>query len=850
MILSTGPDVYQGLSIFIQFLRNSNVYHLLVRLVTPDSTYQVFATDFAESDEWVNVGIVVAGAKTSAGVCVEVYKNGHALMATSLPILRDFSNRYGANPSPGIYLGSAITTMSNMSTASIASGTISSLVFWSKRVASCSSPRSSYMTLRGNCFSNESLPEKTTCQDAPNCQLSQNGVCLDTTVENIYAMAKGAHLISSPKALLSLLEIVLAFLKNDTEKYYLEYEKRILWSSVVLFNRLSVVEEANAFEVESLRSKTDTILAFLLDYLEALFLTRFSKSWSELCGSFSSKPPEIVATLSTMIKVLLTDDRPVIESSLGRNYLAGYIELTIPSALNNDVPVKVINPSLIRQSGSTNLLGTLTVSVLSASTSAITLDVLSVPKEFELSENHSLSLGDGKRKSEVILALINSPIMTTSLVPTSEQQDESGAVFLYTLALIRPNEFSASAEARRSDALHWKARRVEEEGLGALEYAVKCVFWDDSDIGAEGWKAHYCDVAEAHLSYVVCRCNRTGSLAVAMEYTEDDKPFWRMAGSSSLQAYRTAKLAINLTGNLLSITALTALAAYLCRKNTLPELLDQTKIKLHFVASLLCYHISFVLFPLLEGSEMGCCAVGLLEHFFSSTSLAWQCCNNFYTFNALINGDTRARIKLSIFVGWVTNAVIVAVIGCATSASEYGLGLMCLPTAISGYIATAECGLFLLVSLISCIILLCNIDAPAYLNPRVIEALQNDMRTTTAASIYSALVYGLGIVFVFFNLPYSAFAFWILNSLTGCMVALLLGPLDKSNVVKKRKSSGALEVAKTSRSSVYAFDNSEDLPSPSGAANPEGIESYELHSPHSKVDDSIFADKRNNEYTK
>ncbi|EUB57302.1 putative G-protein coupled receptor [Echinococcus granulosus] len=842
MVLSTGPNTYQGFSISVQYIPKSSVYHLLVRLVTSDSIYQVFATEFGKSDEWLNVGVVVGGAKTSAGVYVEVYKNGHALMTTSSPISRVSSKCYRINPSSGLYLGSAITTMANMSAVPIASGTISMLVFWLKRVASCGTPRSSYMTLMGDCVFNETLPETTTCQEASNCQLSQNGVCLDTSVENIYAMARGARLISSPKALYSLLKVILVLLKNDSRKYDSDYETRLLWSSVVLYDRLSVVEEATAFEIESLRSKTDEILVFLLEYLEALFSTRFAKTWLKLRESYSSKPPEIVAMLAAMLEVLLTNERPVIETSLGRNYLASFSGPTNLSHSDGEEPFKVIISSLGGQTISKPSNRTFTISILSSSIPEVIMDVLSVPKEFAWTEDVS-SLKDDVNKSEVISALINSPIMTTSLISNTNDQGGSGIVFLYTLALIQPNEYSERAIARRTDALHWKARLVEKKGHGAMEYAVKCVFWDDTDVGAKGWTANHCDIAEAHLLSVVCRCNRTGSLAVAMRYTENDESFWEKAGSISLQSYQIAKLVINLAGNSLSIIALTALIVYLCRKNTLPELRDHNKIKLNLIAALVCYHICYMLFPLMEETEIACRTIGSLEHFSSSTVLAWQCCNNFYIFNALINGKLKARFKSFVFIGWIANAVILIVTVCATSASEYGMGLMCLPTGISGYIATAESTIFLFVSLVSCIILLCNIDAPAYLSPRVIEALRNDVRTATVASVYSSIIYGLALVFIYLNPLYEGFIFWALNALTGCVVATLLGPLDKSNVVKKRRSSGALDASKILGSSIRTFGNTEDHPTPFGTLDFESIESPLL----SEADAYLCADMEEKE---
>ena len=126
MILSSGPTTYQGISISAQFPSKSDTYHLLVLFITSDSIYQIVTNDFGTCGEWINVGIVVNGG-TSEGFYLEIYRNGLAYMATSSPISRDLSASYQMNPSPGIYFGSAVTTIASMANTPIASGTVSML---------------------------------------------------------------------------------------------------------------------------------------------------------------------------------------------------------------------------------------------------------------------------------------------------------------------------------------------------------------------------------------------------------------------------------------------------------------------------------------------------------------------------------------------------------------------------------------------------------------------------------------------------------------------------------------------------------------------------------------------------
>lgn len=527
-------------------------------------------------------------------------------------------------------------------------------------------------------------------------------------------MARGFQLISSPTALLSFLQIVVDALANESLSHGSEDEKRLLWSGVVLFNRLVVVEQASAFEIEILQSKKEETFDSLLVFLGILFSPIYADSWFDLRDTYPLRPPEIVDALGAMLRALRSTYDPAIEIPKRPNFVASYSSFQNAPTWNGMHPVQFFEASTGLRSIDEK---TYTLSIISADSSSETMDVLSLPRIYKWTDEFK-SLDNGKLTTLEKFAWINSPVLTTSVRPQNGDQD---TLYDYTISLLKKNEYTEGAQARRTDSMKWKALMVENDGNGLMEYEVKCVYWDTE---AKAWSDERCFVLESNMTYTVCRCNCTGSFAVAMAYPDYDDSFWKVAGANSLEAYEEAKLIINLAGNILSGIALVVLAVYLSRKNTLPELKDHIRIKLNFTVAFISYHLCFMLFPLIEEIEIGCKVIGILEHFFSSAVLAWQSINNCFIFNALVNGRLRARLRLSFCVGWVVNALVVILVACFTSGRDYGARLMCLPTGMSSYLAIATLSLFLFVSIITCIILLCNVDAPAYLNPRVIEALK------------------------------------------------------------------------------------------------------------------------------
>ncbi|VDN97474.1 unnamed protein product [Rodentolepis nana] len=795
MVMSTGPTTYQGISVAIEYPTIPNSFNLIVKLVTFDSIYLIFSTNYWKTDEWVNVGIVATNGENSMGITMELYRNGLPLMTTSSPFFKDASTFYPKNPNSGVYFGSSIATIPKMNAVHIASGGVNMFAFWLQRAASCGTPRSSYMHLMGECSSNETLPEVVPCQSASNCRLSTNGVCLENSVDNIYSMARGVSLISSPSAILSLLHIVEDVLVNQSIISGSEDEKKLLWSGVVLLNRLSIVEQSSAFEIELLQNMAEDTLDYLLQFLDVLLKPSHKNVWRELRDTYLTKPPEIVEAMAAMLRALRLENSSTIEIARKTNFVTSFSSFKNAPTFNGVQPMKVFeSPTSWRNSD----VKTYTVSILGADTPSETMDILTLPKQYFWKDAEN----DNKLKS----GSINSPVLTSSVRSLTSVEN---TLYDYTINLLIKNEFKESATARRTDCLHWKAKSVEETGEGLMEYEVKCVYWDEKN--GSRWNSEQCSVIKSNVTYTVCRCNGTGSFAVAMSYPDDDDSFWKTAGAVSQEWYELLKLFLNIATNSISAASLVVLALYLSWKNTLPELRDHTKVKLNLTMAFIGYHLCFMIFPLLEEIEVLCKIIGALEHFFTCAALGWQCLNSCYIFNALINGKLRSSWKMNICIAWVVNAVIVSVIACSTSASDYGTGLMCSPTGLSSYIAMAESSLFLLVSLAACTILLCNIDTPAYLHPKIIEALQNEMYGSVTMTAFSLAVFVTGVVMIYDNRPYIVFIFWMLNSVQGCLIAVVMGLLDKSNVVRKRKFSEFVETSQILGSSVNFTQDKEEV---------------------------------------
>lgn len=123
--MSTGPTTYQGISVSVEYPTTPDNFNLIINLITTDSIYQIFSSNFWRINEWVNVGIVVTAGKDSMGISMELYRNGYSLITTSSPLIKDASIYYPKNPSSGVYFGAAIAIISNMNAAHIASGGVS-----------------------------------------------------------------------------------------------------------------------------------------------------------------------------------------------------------------------------------------------------------------------------------------------------------------------------------------------------------------------------------------------------------------------------------------------------------------------------------------------------------------------------------------------------------------------------------------------------------------------------------------------------------------------------------------------------------------------------------------------------
>nr|VZI34591.1 unnamed protein product [Spirometra erinaceieuropaei] len=806
LVLSTGPPKFKGLAVYVQYEARSKGVHLIVEYREEKTLSRVFAIDLFQVGEWTNIGIVYVAPTENSEATLEVYKDGEALVSTSMPMPMSLLH-LSSNPIPGIYLGNSVRKIANMSEANVASGTISSLAIWSKRGASCGTPRQTRKSLLGECALNESIPTTEVCQNIQHCTTMYGGVCLDENLANIYSMAKSRWLIYNPLGLLELLRVAKRLLALAEGHPVKSDEARLLWASSALLSRLANVDFSDPTEMRFLVSEFASNSEFLLEMVQCMESPTFSETWVGMRNLTAMEVPNILSVVSGFLESIF------VYSTIGKqdvSVLAKVEQNTLGffkrpgdfgswadgGYLMPNFKIHFIEKGLQEQhrsqisnrSSDQKEAFIISFARFQAVSPNITLDLLALPRTANWTTDEVQS-GHGNAKVKGLLP-IYSGIQRVSTLPTYI----SGNVVHYETAipLIVENEYKAVAFARITDAMHWKAKEIASVGSSEMEFGVQCVYWNESSTSPDNrWDPSICTKVTGSLTSVTCRCKHAGIFAVAMESPEfggHPESYWKVVGAPSLRVFNLVKVCLNAGGNSLSFFALISLFVYLYKKQTESELAGQNKIKINFTLALAIYHLTFMLIPFLEQFKTGCLLTSILLHLFGSAYLAWHACQCFYLFGALINGSLANRINLYIFIGWIISSITVLIV-CATSAADYGLGRLCLPAAESSamYVFISQTAFWLFLSLVCCFILLCNVDTPAYLKPLIIEALQHGMWLVIALTAYITVNFHFFLAYLYSNTAYVAFIYWALNAFQGVMVALCFGLLDVNHVGRKRR---------------------------------------------------------------
>ncbi|VDN15102.1 unnamed protein product [Dibothriocephalus latus] len=563
-------------------------------------------------------------------------------------------------------------------------------------------------------------------------------------------MAKSRRLIFDPVGLIELLRVAKRLL-DRTDTYPTKNEEtRLLWAASALLSRLAGVDYSDRTRMLFLIIQFEDDSEFLLEMAQALQNVTFSQTLAEMRNVTAMAGSGLLSAVGGFLENVFAHNATTASSSMKNccsvltqveknkfglfkrprrlsswtdggylmpNFKIYYVE---KGNFPLDIPSK-----WPKKAGEEEEAVIISFVRFEAVLPNITLDLLALPRIANWTAADHNQTGDGSLKPTGGLLPINSGIQRVSaLTPRLTQNVE--VHYEAAIPLIVQNEYKAVAFARINDAMHWKARETAAVGSSEMEFGVQCVHWKGAP--DNHWDPSVCTQVTGSLTSVTCRCKQAGIFAVAMESPEfggHPASYWWVAGAPSLRVFNLLKVCLNAGGNSLSFLALISLCVYLYKKETEPELVGQNKIKINFTLALAGYHLIFMFIPFLEQFRAGCLFSSLGLQLFGSAYLAWHMCQCFYLFGALINGTLANTIKLYIFIGWIVGPVIVF-IDCVSSFDDYGLGRLCLPgpESASMFVYICQAAILLLLSIVCCFILLCNVDTPAYLKPLIVEALQ------------------------------------------------------------------------------------------------------------------------------
>lgn len=556
-------------------------------------------------------------------------------------------------------------------------------------------------------------------------------------------MAKSAQLISSPTSLLMLLHIVYELYDNESVYANPNDEYRLLWSSSILLSQIGIVRQSTSSEKQLILSEIDQVLPFLIKYTSRMTESRFNVTWKVLRDSGTLQVLAVNDAISIFMRELVADNSSLSADTLlerGRNQrlIGGFkrpsdlSKWSNESHLTDEFRVTTNFTNLRSTRGAVSIFSKdsillLTICGTIGDNPEVTASMLVLPNNFTNNED--------PMSTNVTEYWINSAVLTTTVMPENWTAIEHAYVEI-ALSLATRNEYRDVAFTRKTDRKHWLAKQVAETGSHDMEYQVICAFWDERipddaspSFQVRKWNTSICSVLGINLQTVSCKCPRTGTLVVGMESELSGKfeeSFWKVSGAPDNRTYQLLKIGINCTGNAISLILLITLFIYIAQKKSVKDLKGYLRIKQNYLVALMIFHLTFLIFPLVEYIKLGCQSVGILMHLSLTSTLAWNGCQCFYLFGSLINGSLPVSLKIYVAYGWIVNILMVFITACVTSIEDYGMGIMCLPVkhSVTMNILGGAAISFLSLAILCSLILLCNIDTPAYLKPHVVEVLQ------------------------------------------------------------------------------------------------------------------------------
>ncbi|CAL8088165.1 unnamed protein product [Calicophoron daubneyi] len=426
---------------------------------------------------------------------------------------------------------------------------------------------------------------------------------------------------------------------------------------------------------------------------------------------------------------------------------------------------------------------------------------------------------------------INSPLYLLTTTATDDNMSltklGSNVRLRFVVEMIEPNEYRDVYYYLTTGRKKWKSEMAKNSNAPesqSLAFPVRCVFWNFDSRGF--WDDNGCAVIGANLTHVHCTCTHMSLFAIAKEPSDAPgrkDPIWKLWGSADASQnellIKIILIAFNIVSEMFSLLLFCTFLIFNIRFGA------ENLFLIHNVlaAAYVLLHLGLLLLPFMDHLQTGCQSLGLLINIGGVVSTSGLMCESIVLFNSFVLGDlTNKRTWIGMFLFGIP-VIVVIVPAVVSHMDEHGGDLLCLPSheSYAFWIMFGVMFFFLLVALVICMIISCNLETPAYLRLKVLETLLNRIDHIDVMVLFTVMCWVVFVIVVKIPMPYLPYITYICISLQGTL-SYFLTALDDVEVMgfyrgkmQKQKSVNGLNNDNVSlETSIYqAGENGDNISS-------------------------------------
>ncbi|KAF7261241.1 hypothetical protein EG68_01398 [Paragonimus skrjabini miyazakii] len=297
-----------------------------------------------------------------------------------------------------------------------------------------------------------------------------------------------------------------------------------------------------------------------------------------------------------------------------------------------------------------------------------------------------------------------------------------------TLSFTKRQECKQAFGYRTTGRQMWNVPKLEDSSPCNIAHPVQCAYLETLDSNATNWNNHGCDTIKSNQTHIECICPKRELYTVLSDIHETAKystSYWILLGMRDEQHYLTLTRNILLWTNTISLLCSCSLVGITSMKMIRSRF--RTATVLHFIlcVSYALLHGAIVSQPFLIRSHTGCQTVSVCLYVAGIMITICLGCEMIVTFQILILGNSRIKIKGSLIFGLLVAFVTITAPSLLAANDAFGGDLLCLPSRESALFHTfvATMAANMLIGFIVRLLVECNIETPAFIEPLMIEQL-------------------------------------------------------------------------------------------------------------------------------